>query len=156
RTDLDGWAADPNRVIKATVFDSSDGVRSSVDARGYIPHAGISPDGKLWFGSLDGLSVVDPLHLPFNKLLPPVHVETVKINGKEVAPEDGIALSHDSNDLEIDYTALSFTNPDRVLFRYKLEGKDADWQDAGTRRWASYGGLAPNNYRFRVMASNND
>jgi signal transduction histidine kinase len=85
-----------------------------------------------------------------------VHIETVKVNGKERAPDEGLALSHVSNDLEIDYTALSFTNPDRVRFKYKLEGKDDDWQDVGTRRWASYGGLPPKKYRFRVMASNND
>jgi signal transduction histidine kinase len=85
-----------------------------------------------------------------------VHIETVKINGKERAPDEGLALSHRSNDLEIDYTALSFTNPDRVQFRYKLEGKDADWQDVGTRRQAYYNSLSPKQYRFRVMASNND
>jgi hypothetical protein len=67
-----------------------------------------------------------------------------------------LLLSHRSNDLEIDYTALSFTNPDRVMFRYKLEGKDPDWQDVGTRRQAYYNSLPPKKYRFRVMASNND
>ena len=123
---------------------------------GYSPAVAKSPDGKLWFTFSDGVSVVDPRHLPFNKLPPPVQVESVKSNGKEVAPEEGLALTHNSNDLEIDYTALSFTNPDRVLFRYMLEGKDADWQNAGTRRQAYYGGLSPKNYRFRVMASNND
>ena len=123
---------------------------------GYTPHADKSPDGKLWIWVADGISVVDPRRLPFNKLPPPVHIEAVKINGKEQAPDEGLALPHRSNDLEIDYTALSFTNPDRVLFKYKLEGKDADWQDVGTRRQAYYGGLKPRNYRFRVMASNND
>ena len=58
-------------------------------------------------------------------------------------------------DLEIDYTALSLVAPEKVLFRYKLEGWDSDWQDAGTRRQAFYGNLPPRNYRFRVRASNN-
>ncbi len=80
----------------------------------------------------------------------------MKVNGNEVAAADGMELSRGSNDLQIDYTALSFTNPERVHVRYKLEGKDADWQDVGTRRQAYYDSLAPKKYRFRVIASNND
>jgi signal transduction histidine kinase/ligand-binding sensor domain-containing protein len=156
RPELDAWAADPKHTIEAAVFDSSDGVRSGADAGGYTPHAAKSPDGKLWFASLDGVSVVDPAHMTFNKLPPPVVVETVKVNGKEVAPAEGMELSHRSNDLEIDYTALSLTIPERVRFRYRLEGHDRDWQDVGTRRQAYYGGLKPKEYRFRVMACNND
>ena len=151
RAELDGRS-----TIHPIVFDSSDGVRSLALAGGYTPHASKSLDGKLWFATADGLGGVDPGHLPFNKLPPPVHVESVKINGKDVAPEEGLKLSHSSNELEIRYTALSFTNPDRVQFRYMLEGKDKDWRDAGTERLALYGGLAPRHYRFRVMASNND
>jgi signal transduction histidine kinase/ligand-binding sensor domain-containing protein len=157
RAELDAWAgsAPPSRA-GLKVLDSSDGVRSDVALSTFTPHVAKSPDGKLWFTTPDGLSVLDPRHLPFNKLPPPVHIETVKINGKERAPDEGLELSHTSNDLEIDYTALSFTNPDRVLYKYKLEGKDADWQDVGTQRYANYGGLPPKKYRFRVMASNND
>jgi signal transduction histidine kinase len=159
RSELDAWAlaADKTaRTIGAKVFDSSDGLRTLAVIDKYTPRAAESPDGKLWFVAADGISVVDPRHLPFNKLPPPVHIETVKINGKEVAPAEGMALSHRNNDLEIDYAALSLTIPERVRFRYKLEGKDKDWQDAGTNRYASYGGLAPRKYRFRVMAANND
>jgi ligand-binding sensor domain-containing protein len=156
RPELDAWVADPRHNIKTSVFDSSDGVRSISHLPGFSPVVAKSLDGKLWFRTADGVSVVDPRHLPFNKLPPPVQVETVKVNGKELAAADRIEFSHGSNDLEIDYTALSFTNPERVRFRYKLEGKDADWQDVGTRRQAYYGGLAPRKYRFRVMACNND
>ena len=58
-------------------------------------------------------------------------------------------------DLEIDYTALSFVAPEKVLFRYKLEGYDSDWQEAGTRRQAFYTNLSPRDYRFRVISCNN-
>src|SRR5262249_29780786 len=114
RAELDTWAARGNsgRTIPTTVFDPSDGVRLAAVVGGYTPHIGKFPDGKLGFGILDGGSVIDPRPLPFNKPPPPVHIETVKINGKEQAPSEGLALSHSSNDLEIDYTALSFTNPD--------------------------------------------
>jgi ligand-binding sensor domain-containing protein len=149
RSELEAWVADPKRKIQTTVFDSFDGVLSRANAGGYTPHAGKSPDGKLWFTTIDSLSVIDPRHLPFNKLPPPVHIEAVKINGKEAVPAAGMELPHNSNELEIDYTALSLTIPERVRFRYKLEGKDTEWQDAGTRRQAFYGGLPPKNYRFR-------
>ena len=156
RAELDTWAANPQRAIHTTVFDGSDGARMASRVGGANPRAAKAPDGKLWFVISDGISVVDPRHIPFNNVPPPVHIEAVKVNGKERAPDEGLELSHKLNDLEIDYTALSFTNPDRVMFRYKLEGKDKDWQDVGTRRQAYYGGLPPKNYRFRVMASNND
>ena len=151
-SELDAWSG---QKVRTRVFDTSDGVKLLAMNSYYSPHVAKS-GGRLWFSHGDGVSVVDPRHLPFNKLLPPVHIETVKINGKEAAAVEGMALSHRNNDLEIDYTALSLTIPERVRFRYKLEGKDADWQDVGTRRYASYGGLAPRKYRFRVMASNND
>jgi signal transduction histidine kinase len=156
RTELDAWAAGSKQPILPKVFESSDGATMYAGVGGYTPHVDKSPDGKLWFPVPGGLGVVDPPHLPFNKFPPPVHVEAVKVNGKEQAPDDALRLSHSSNDLEIDYTALSFTNPDRVMFRYKLEGKDKDWQDVGTRRQAYYTSLPPKDYRFRVMASNND
>jgi len=114
RSELDAWAVDPTRSIQTTVFDDSDGARMPAGVGGYAPHSAKSPDGKIYFRTADGISFVDPRHLPFNKLPPPVHIETVKVNGKARAPDEGLALSHGSNDLEIDYTALSFTNPDRV------------------------------------------
>jgi ligand-binding sensor domain-containing protein len=83
RSELDAWATDPRRKIQTTVFDSSDGARTLGGAGGYTPHAGKAPDGKLWFTTFDSLSVIDPRHLPFNKLPPPVHIEAVKINGKK-------------------------------------------------------------------------
>jgi len=156
RPELDAWVSNPGRTIKASVFDGLDGVRSHPEGSGYTPQVAKTPDGRLWFLPVDGVSMVDPNHLPFNQLPPPVNVETVKVNGKELAADQGLQLSHSGNDLEIDYTAPSLAIPERVRFRYKLEGKDADWQDVGTRRQAYYGGLAPKRYRFRVMARNSD
>jgi ligand-binding sensor domain-containing protein len=145
----------PSRA-RLKVFDASDGLSLRAVVGSLNPHVAKSLDGRIWFYNVDGIGVVDPRHLPFNKLPPPVHIETVRLNDQELAPSEGLKLSHSSNDLEIDYTALSFTNPDRVMFRYMLEGHDKDWQNVGTRRYANYGGLKPRNYRFRVMASNND
>ena len=158
-----GWRSDKNKdanaTIHATVFDSSDGVRSLEDNGGYTPHVAKSADGKIWFLPSDGVSVVDPRHLPFNRLPPPVHIEQISADRKVYAlASDGggqLRLPALVRDLQINYTALSLLAPEKVLFRYKLEGWDRDWIDAGNRRQAFYSNLPPNNYRFRVMACNN-
>jgi signal transduction histidine kinase len=111
-------------------------------------------DGRIWVATVKGIAYFDPRRIPGNPVPTPVRVESVKVNGKEIVPAEGLVLSHSSNDLEIDYTALSLTNPERVRFKYKLEGQDSDWKDVGGRRQAYYGGLAPKNYRFRVIAAN--
>jgi signal transduction histidine kinase len=143
-------------AIHATTFGSSDGIRNGGFAGGQTPHVAVSTDGKIWFSTPDGLSFVDPARMPFNKLPPPVHIESVRINRLETVAAEGLSLSHSSNDLEIRFTALSLVDSERVRFRYKLEGKDADWQDAGATREAFYGGLKPKHYTFRVIACNND
>jgi signal transduction histidine kinase len=105
--------------------------------------------------SLDGVSVVDTRHLPFNKLPPPVHIEQIVADRKPYDANAGLRLPPLIRDLQIDYTALSLVAPEKMHFRYKLEGHDRDWVDAGTRRQAFYSDLRPRNYRFRVAACNN-
>jgi signal transduction histidine kinase len=118
-----------------------------------------SPDGRLWFAAVV-VQAIDPSHLLFNKLPPPVHVEQIIADHKayEVASDAdvSVALPRRVRDLQIDYTALSFVAPEKVRFRYRLEGRDTDWQDPGTRRQAFYSDLWPGHYRFRVIACNND
>jgi signal transduction histidine kinase/ligand-binding sensor domain-containing protein len=162
RSELDAWISDPKRTIQTTVFDISDGVRSSGIAGGYPPIVTKSPDGRIWFLPRDGVSVIDPRHLPSNKVPPPVHIEQITADRKIYwqnwsgdASSSRPKLPPLIRDLEIDYTALSFVAPEKNRFRVKLEGRDADWQDVGNRRQAYYGNLSPGNYRFRVTASNN-
>jgi signal transduction histidine kinase/ligand-binding sensor domain-containing protein len=155
RSELDAAIEDKaGRTIHTTIFDSSDGVRGIAELSSYTPHVSKSRDGQMWFTSVEGLQVIDPGHLPVNRLPPPMHVETVKIDGKETTATDGLELSHSAKNIEIAYTALSFRDPDRVRFEYKLEGQDGDWIDVGTRRVAYYNRLEPRQYRFRVIASN--
>ncbi len=165
RSELDAWAVaveedgDAEPTIHATVFDSSDGVRIVAGAGHYSPQVAKTSDGKLWFAGFDGVSVVDPNRLPFNRLPPPVHIEQFIADRTtyEATSEAGgrVRLPPLVRELEIDYTALSLVAPEKVLFRYKLENFDRDWQEAGTRRQAFYSNLPPGNYRFRVMACNN-
>jgi signal transduction histidine kinase len=164
RTNLGAWAAAVDKgnsripAIQATVFDSSAGVRIRSNVGGHSPHVARSSDGRLWFLPLTGVSVVDPRSLPFNRLAPPVHIEQIIADRKAYeAPSDvhgQLRLPPLIRDLEIDYTALSLVAPEKVRFRYKLEGRDRDWRDAGDRRQASYNDLPPSNYRFRVIACN--
>jgi ligand-binding sensor domain-containing protein/signal transduction histidine kinase len=155
RTELDAWAADSKRTIQATVFDSFDGVRSHATVVGYSPRVAKSTDGRLWFLTLDGVSVIDPRHLPVNKLPPPVHIEQITADRKKFDATSNLRLPPLIRDLEIDYTALSLVAPEKIRFRVKLEGRDRDWKDMGNERKAFYDDLPPRNYRFRVAACNN-
>jgi len=165
RPGLHAWAAaidkneDAKPNIQTTVFDSSDGVRSLASGGHYSPLVARTADGRIWFLPADGVSVVDPRHLPFNKIPPPVHIEQVTADRKTYdassAANGRVSLPALIRDLKIDYTALSLVVPEKVRFRYKLEGWDRDWQDAGNERKAFYSNLPPRKYRFRVMACNN-
>jgi ligand-binding sensor domain-containing protein/signal transduction histidine kinase len=154
--EIERWAKDPKQTIQTRVFDSSDGVRSHASlVSGYTPRVAKTKDGKLWFVAGDGVSVIDPRHLAFNKLPPPVHIEQITADRKTYEASSNLRLPPLVRDLEIDYAALSLVAPEKNRFRVKLEGHDRDWLDAGTRRQAFYNDLPPRNYRFRVMASNN-
>jgi signal transduction histidine kinase/ligand-binding sensor domain-containing protein len=152
RKELDSWKADPKRSVHPVVFGSSDGVMLTRERSGYSPRVSKSPDGKLWYVTEAGVQVINPRHLPFNKLPPPVHIEQVIANHEAVS---NMRLPALTRDLEIDYTALSLVAPEKNRFKYKLEGHDREWIDAGNRRQAFYSDLPPRKYRFRVIASNN-
>jgi len=166
RPELDAWAAameedgDAKPTIDVTVFDSSDGVKILPTATHYSPLVSKSADGKLWFVGLVGVMVVDPQHLAFNKLPPPISIEQVVVERTIYETisnnEDPIHLPKLVRDLQIDYTALSLVAPEKIRFRYKLEGYDHDWHEAGNRRQAFYTNLRPGNYTFRVIACNNN
>jgi signal transduction histidine kinase/ligand-binding sensor domain-containing protein len=155
RAELGAWAANPRRTIRATVFDSSDGVVVRQLATGYSPRVAKSRDGKFWFRAGPGVSVFDPRHLRSNTLPPPVRIEQITADRKTYDASSDLRLPPLVRDLEIDYTALSLVAPEKNRFRVRLEGRDPDWKDVGNERKAFYNDLPPRNYRFRVMASNN-
>jgi signal transduction histidine kinase/ligand-binding sensor domain-containing protein len=156
RSDLDRWVSDPGRSVPTTVFDVSDGVRSHAVTNGTTPRVAKAADGRLWFLSGGGgVSVVDPRRLPFNKVPPPVHIEEITADGKAYEVTRGLRLPPRVRNLEIRYTALSLTMPEKVRFRFRLEGQDPDWREVVNRRRVEYSNLPPGDFRFRVMASNN-
>jgi signal transduction histidine kinase/ligand-binding sensor domain-containing protein len=148
------WWKSPGTLVEVRQLGASDGVLPT--STSFQPPAARDPQGRLWFASATGLQMVDPTRLARNEIPPPVHIETVTADRVVYAPSDGLRLPVRTNDLEIDYTALSLVLPERVRFRYRLEGHDTAWQEPGGRRQAFYNGLSPGNYRFRVVASNND
>jgi signal transduction histidine kinase len=154
-SELDAWASNPKQTIHATVFDRSDGVTSHRLSAGYNSVVAKSSDGKLWFVRNVGLSVIDPHHLAFNKLPPPVHIEHVTADGKIYDAANGLRLPARTRNLAIDYTALSLVAPEKMRFRYLLEGQDRDWKEVINDRQVQYSNLLPGSYRFRVVASNN-
>jgi signal transduction histidine kinase len=157
RPEMDSWLADSTRKIRAAVFDFSDGVNShSNRVSAYSPRVAKSTDGKLWFVAGNGISVVDPRRLPFNKLPPPVRIEQIIADRKTYDTASSQRLPALTRDLEIDYTALSLVAPEKNRFRVMLEGRDRAWKDAGNERKVFYNDLPPRNYRFRVMAGNNN
>ena len=154
-SELDAWASHPQQMVQATVFDRSDGVTSHRTSAGYNSVVAKSSDGRLWFVRNVGLSVIDPHHLAFNERPPPVHIERVTANDRIYDATNGLELPPRVRDLSIDYTALSLAAPEKVRFRYMLEGQDADWKEVVNDRHVQYSNLPPRAYRFRVVASNN-
>jgi ligand-binding sensor domain-containing protein len=153
KEELQNWWDHPGAKIQLRLFDAFDGAQP-----GRAPFGGVtrSPDGKLWFASGVVLQTIDPDHLALNSVPPPVHIEGIVADRKNYSPQEGLLLPPLTHDLEIDFTALSFVAPQKVRFRYKLEGRDKAWLEPGTRRQAFYTDLRPAKYRFRVVACNND
>jgi signal transduction histidine kinase len=153
-SELARWWQQPDTTIQFRVFDAFDGAMPGLGT--FQPAVSRSPDGRLWFVNDTVVQMFDPGGSRSNPLAPPVHVEGVRADRHDYAVGAPIRLPARSRDIEIRYTALSFAVPQKVQFRYRLDGRDREWQDAGTRRQAFYNDLGPGTYRFRVIASNND
>ncbi len=113
-------------------------------------------DGRLWFPTISGVVVIEPKDISFNPLPPPVLIDSALINRKEIAFTNGVDIPAGQQNLEIQYTALSFIRPESLSFRYKIEGLDADWVEVGNRRAAFYSYIPAGDYTFRVIAANAD
>ena len=137
-------------------FGMLDGVTAELRGSLASPSAAQTTDGRIWFATTKGLAWIDPKRIVRNTVPPPVLVESVVANGSKYDTSTFLRLPPRTRNLQIAYTATSLTIPERVRFRYRLEGQDREWQDAGTRREAFYTNLDPGSYQFRVIACNND
>ncbi len=142
--------------VTSIALSTSDGMKSS-ECNGGHPGGLRARDGRMWFASTEGAVRIDPANMRTNTIVPPVHIEDVEVDRAPIdlaSPRHTLAAG--SRDFQFAYTALSFTAPERVHFKYQLIGFDKDWVDAGARRVAYYTNLSPGSYRFRVKAANDD
>jgi signal transduction histidine kinase/ligand-binding sensor domain-containing protein len=132
----------------------------SAELRGPLasPSAVQSTDGRIWFATTKGVAWIDPKpeRIVRNTVPPSVTIESVVADGMKYNNSRPFRLPPRTGNLEIAYTATSLTIPERVQFRYRLEGQDEGWQEPGTRREAVYTNLGTGSYRFHVIACNND
>jgi ligand-binding sensor domain-containing protein/signal transduction histidine kinase len=147
---------DPSYRFQGERFDSFDGLPGQIQAEAPFPKAVEGTDGRIWFTATRGLAWVDPKETPRRNIVPPpVHIERIVADGKAYEASKELRLAPHVRDLSIDYTALSFVAPEKIHFRYKLEGQDPDWREVVNDRQVQYSNLAPRHYTFRVMACNN-
>lgn len=142
--------------VDYVLFSADDGMKTRECSGGSQPSALKDRDGNLWFPTREGPVVIDPAHYHTNNVAPPVLVEGMSKDGQQVDMSVTPQLTPGSQRFDISYTALSFLRPSRVRFKYKLEGFDRNWIDAGTQRVAHYTNLPSGRYRFVVIASNDD
>jgi hypothetical protein len=156
KKELEALAQGQIKTVTSLAYGTADGMRSRECNGGFQPAGWKARDGKLWFPTLKGVVAIDPTQIKTNELVPPVVIEQFIVNHQAVDSLERPQLPPGQGELEVQYTALSFLAPEKVRFRYQLEGYDRDWIDAGTRRAAYYTNIPPGDYRFRVVACNND
>lgn len=138
------------------LFDAYDGLAGVALQDSPMPTAARGADGLLWFSTSQGIAVVDPKHLVHNPIPPHVTVRRVIADDLAYAATAPLKLPSGTNRVEIDYTATSLSIPERVRFKFRMDGADSEWREAGNRREAFYTNLGPGQYRFHVIAANND
>jgi signal transduction histidine kinase/ligand-binding sensor domain-containing protein len=151
-SELERWWANPESKLKISTFTALQGFRAGYP--GGRPAVTRDTEGKLWFQNQNAVMAVDPENLAANPIVPPVHVENVIADRNAYPIQSDFRLPARTRQLELDYTGLSYVVPSKVLFRYRLDGYDHQWQEPGTRRAAFYNDLPPGSYTFHVIACN--
>jgi len=152
-SELDKVAANRAYEIEYSVYDISDGLPGDLQWLSR-PAAVRGGDGRLWFATRDGVSLIDPQLLPRGRRPAPPRVDRVTADGRLLASAPGVSLPARTSTLQVDYGALSLSAASKLRFRYMLEGQNSAWVDAGSRRQAVFTAIQPGHYRFRVSATN--
>ncbi len=154
---LEAYAEGRLADLNTTVYGQSDGLKSKECNGGFQPAGWATHDGSLLFPTMKGgLAIVNPGQLKTNRVPPAVGIERASADGVDFNPNQSFRAKPGKGQLEFEFTALSLVSPEKIRFKYKLEGFDKDWADAGTRRAAYYTNISPGEYRFTVIACNND
>jgi len=156
KLELNEFAEGKIATITSVAYGKADGMLN-VECNGGMWPAGIkAQDGKLWFPTQDGAAVIDPSLVRVNPQPPPVVIEAAYLDHVRAPIHGSLRIPPNKENLEIEYTALSFIHSDQIRFRYQLQGLDSHWVDAGSRRTAYYSHLPPGTYTFHVIADNSD
>ena len=156
RQELNDFADGKISRINSAAYGKRDGMLNIECNGGREPAGIVTRDGKFWFPTQDGVVVVDPEAVYINPQAPPVLIESITLERNPIDFQNGITIQPGQRGLEISYTGLSYIKADQTKFKYKLEGLDVDWIDAGTRRVAYFPYLPPGSYTFHVIAANSD
>ena len=160
KADLNRCADGQLKVVECLAYGRSDGMPTLECSGGMQSSSCRTADGRLWFATSKGLVSVDPLNVVTNRVPPPVVIETILVEDEPVkadgGPSDRLRIPAGRQRFEFRYAGLSFSAPEKVLYRYRLEGLETEWVEAATRREAHYSYLPPGDYTFRVIACNND
>lgn len=155
RASLNAFADGRARAVASVSYGETDGMLTHETNGGGQPAGWKARDGRLWFPTINGVAIIDS-RVQDSEQPPPVTIERVAVDDRELDRSKPIVLPSGRLRLEIGYTALSLTAPERSQFRYRLEGYEPDAVEAGTRRVAYYTNLPPGHYVFRATASNHD
>ncbi|UCH95509.1 MAG: SpoIIE family protein phosphatase [Candidatus Aminicenantes bacterium] len=163
KKELNDFANGKVNAVHPVLFNEAHGMKSRI-CNGGQPAGYKSRDGRLWFPTIKGLVMIDPASIKRKKntRVPPVHIEEIIADNKEIkpafkaVPREKLTFPPGTNKFEFNYTGLSFLEPHKVKFKFKLTGYENDWIEVGTRRTAYYANISPGHYTFNVMACNND
>ncbi len=160
QTELNACADGRLKGLHCLTYGLGDGLPTLECSGGFQPAACRTEDGRLWFPTSKGLVALDPGRVETNSFVPPVVVERLLVDDQTVsegrAPASPLRIAPGQHRYEFQFTGLSFVAPEKVRFRYRLEGVETDWVEAQSPRKAYYSHLPPGDYRFQVLASNND
>jgi signal transduction histidine kinase/ligand-binding sensor domain-containing protein len=137
-------------------FDHLDGYKGATQQVRPLNSLVETNDGRLWYATSNSVGWIDPRRIARNTLAPTPQVTAIAADSKRYRPVNGLALPEHTHNLQIDFTAAVLSIPERARFRSRLIGQDHAWHDVGTRRQAFYTNLGPGDYRFEVMAANED
>jgi diguanylate cyclase (GGDEF)-like protein len=156
KSDLLRFAAGQIKRIPSLGFSKSEGINYTEGSGPAQPAGWNNGKGSLYFPTTSGVVLIEPEHIPQNHVPPLLAIEKILVGDKDYPPAPFFRVPAGKGNLEIQYAGLSFVLPDKVLFRFMLEGFDSDWRNVGQRRTAFYTNLPPGSFTFKVMACNND